>query len=86
LQSCFPILETIMTKYFDVAGEKDRKIKSPWDFTCPEYDQRSSVFVEAGTNYGVGKKNPVGHEGNPRYKDEKIPYPAPYRMAPDGEG
>lgn len=43
---------------------KDKPVdgkKSPWDFTCPQYDQRSSCFVNAGTHYGVGHKQPVGH-------------------------
>jgi len=31
-----------------------------WDFRCPQYDQRSSCFVKAGTDYGVGFKQPVG--------------------------
>lgn len=35
---------------------------SPWDFRAPEYDQRSSCFVKAGTDYGVGFKQPVGTE------------------------
>jgi hypothetical protein len=42
--------------------------KSPWDFTCPQYDERSSCFVNAGTKYGVGHKQPVGseqHNSNP---------------------
>jgi hypothetical protein len=38
---------------------------SPWDFRCPQYDQRSSNFVNAGTHYGIGHRQPVGHEGNP---------------------
>ena len=33
---------------------------SPWDFTCPQYDERTSCFVNAGTHYGVGHKQPVG--------------------------
>jgi hypothetical protein len=48
---------------------KDKPIdgkKSPWDFTCPQYDQRSSCFVNAGTHYGVGHNQPVGHKGNPK--------------------
>ena len=48
---------------------KDKPVdgkKSPWDFTCPQYDQRSSCFVNAGTNYGVGHNQPVGHKGNPK--------------------
>jgi len=42
--------------------------KTPWDFTCPQYDQRSSCFVNTGTHYGVGHRQPVGHEGNPKSK------------------
>ncbi|HMH10169.1 MAG TPA: hypothetical protein VK553_05630 [Candidatus Nitrosopolaris rasttigaisensis] len=38
---------------------------SPWDFRCPQYDQRSSNFINAGTHYGVGINQPVGHKGNP---------------------
>jgi hypothetical protein len=48
---------------------KDKPIdgkKSPWDFTCPQYDQRSSCYVNAGTHYGVGHRQPVGHKGNPK--------------------
>lgn len=33
---------------------------SPWDFRCPQYDERSSCFIKAGTDYGVGHKTPVG--------------------------
>jgi hypothetical protein len=36
--------------------------KSPFDFTCPQYDQRSSCFVNAGTHYGVVHAQPVGTE------------------------
>ncbi len=35
-------------------------MKSPWDFTCPEYDQRTSCFVNAGSHHGVGYRQPVG--------------------------
>jgi hypothetical protein len=35
---------------------------TPWDYRCPQYDQRSSCFVKAGTNYGVGLRQPVGTE------------------------
>lgn len=33
---------------------------SPWDYRCPQYDERSSCFVKAGTKYGVGHRQPVG--------------------------
>lgn len=52
---------------------KDGK-NSPWDFTCPQYDQRSSNFVNAGTNYGVGINQPIGHKGNPKDKVPCLPY------------
>lgn len=45
--------------------------KSPWDFRCPQYDQRHSNFINAGTHYGIGIKQPVGHDGNP--KREGVP-------------
>lgn len=48
---------------------KDKPVdgkNSPWDFRCPQYDQRSSCFVNAGTHYGVGHKQPVGHHGDPK--------------------
>lgn len=38
------------------SGEK----KTPWEHQCPQYDERSSCFVNAGTHYGVGHRNPVG--------------------------
>lgn len=41
---------------------------SPWDYTCPQYDQRSSNFVNAGTHYGTGINQPIGHTG--KAKDE----------------
>lgn len=52
---------------------KDGK-NSPWDFRCPQYDQRSSNFVNAGTHYGVGINQPVGHSGNPKNKVDVLPY------------
>jgi hypothetical protein len=56
------------TGFKDRTAPKDQKPKdkpvdgkkSPWDFSCPQYDQRSSCFVNAGTNYGTGIKQPVG--------------------------
>lgn len=51
---------------------KDGK-NSPWDFRCPQYDERSSCFVKAGTDYGIGHKQPVGHEGNPKQSVNVLP-------------
>lgn len=44
---------------------------SPWDFRCPQYDQRSSCFINAGTHYGTAVNQPIGHKGNP--KSEGVP-------------
>lgn len=43
---------------------EDRPINGEdiWDFDMPKYDQRSSCFISAGTDYGVGKNQPVGSE------------------------
>lgn len=46
--------------------EPKNGIKSCWDFRCPQYDQRSSNFINAGTHYGIGINQPIGHEGNPK--------------------
>lgn len=48
--------------------------KSPWDFTCPQYDERSSCFVNAGTSYGVGHKQPVGKSGTPVSRVPTMPF------------
>jgi hypothetical protein len=64
---------------------KDGK-KSPWDFTCPQYDQRSSNFVNAGTHYGVGIKQPVGHPGNPKRTVDVLPHGRVTTTRDDEEG
>ncbi len=60
-------------------GFKDRlEVKNPkektshWNFKSPDYDERSSCFVRAGSDYGVGKNQPVGGY-NARSMDEVIP-------------
>lgn len=35
-------------------------VKTPWDYRCPQYDQRTSCFVNAGTHYGEAHRQPVG--------------------------
>ena len=47
---------------------------SPWDFRAPQYDQRSSNFINAGTHYGVGINQPIGHTGNPKQRVPVLPY------------
>ena len=48
-------------------------INSTWDFRCPQYDQRSSNFINAGTHYGVGIIQPIGHKGNPKRTVDVLP-------------
>lgn len=59
---------------------------SPWDFRCPQYDQRSSNFVNAGTHYGVGFTQPVGHEGNPKARVPAMPMDGVKTMRVDEKG
>ena len=48
---------------------------TPWDFRCPQYDQRTSCFVNAGTHYGEAHKQPVGmHSSSKNMTQGVIPY------------
>lgn len=44
------------------------------DFRCMQYDQRSSSFVKAGTNYGVGYNQPVGGFGDAKMRVDCLPF------------
>jgi hypothetical protein len=57
-----------------IAPPKGKEKKTPWDFTCPPYDQRTSCFVDAGSHYGVGHKNPVGHKGPTKQRVDTMPF------------
>ncbi len=57
-----------------IEPKQDKEIKSPWNFDCPPYDERSSCYVNAGSKYGVGHKQPVGHKDNPKGKVPALPY------------
>ena len=61
-------------------------VQSPWDFRAPQYDQRSSCFVNAGTHYGVGHRQPVGHEGDPKQRVGTMPFDKPSTMQIDETG
>jgi len=56
---------------------------SPWNFQCPQYDQRSSCFVNAGTNYGVGFNQPIGHLGEPKQRVDVLPFGRPPTLSLD---
>ena len=48
-----------------------RKVKSPWNFKSPSFDQ--SKLIQAGDNHGTGFRNPVGHFGNPKATAATLP-------------
>jgi hypothetical protein len=50
------------------------KAKSPWDYRMPHYDERSSCYMDAGTHYGVGFNNPVGHDGPVKQRVATMPF------------
>lgn len=55
-----------------IEGPEGKKQRSPWNFDQPPYDERSSCYVNAGSHYGVGHKQPVGHKANPKSYIEGI--------------
>ena len=61
-------------------------VNSPWDYRCPQYDQRSSNFINAGTHYGTGIKQPVGHGGNPKQFVDALPMGRRTTMETDEKG
>lgn len=62
------------------AIKEGKNIKSPWNFECPPYDERSSCYVNAGTNYGVGHKTPIGKTKASGYA---VPVGHPHTMKDD---
>lgn len=53
---------------------KKEKKKSPWDYRCPTYDERTSCYVNAGSHFGIGFKNPVGHTEKPKTRVPTLPF------------
>ena len=66
-----------------IAPPATKKMKTPWTFTAPEYDERTSKFVDAGSHYGIGKKNPVGHKGEAKQRVDTMPFGKPKLMETD---
>ena len=50
-----------------IAVKEGKKIRNPWNFDQPPYDERSSCFTETGTNYGIGHNQPIGKEKASKY-------------------
>ncbi len=70
-----------------IKNQKPKDVKkSPFDFQCPQYDNRSGPFINAGTHYGVGHVNPVGHEGNPKQTVDVLPKGRVMTMKVDERG
>lgn len=60
------------TGFKNILEEKDtKKMKSPWNFDAPPYDERSSCYVNTGSHYGVGHTQPIGS------KEHKTASPIP---------
>jgi hypothetical protein len=60
-------------KYQRPKDKPHNAVNSPWDFRCPQYDQRTSNFINAGTHYGLGINQPVGHSGAPKQHVDVLP-------------
>ena len=52
---------------------KEKKIRSPWNFEAPPYDQRSGCAINAGTDYGTGFNVPIGTSGKPSANAKRMP-------------
>lgn len=67
----------------DPIKAKDNPTRYPPDFKMPEYDKRSSCFVRAGEDFGVGYKAPVGKLGAPTMQGNAIPFGRVETMSTD---
>ena len=86
MKSAVKFKETNAIKNQKPEDKPKNGVKSPWDYRCPEYDQRSSNFVNAGTHYGVGINQPVGHEGDPKQFVDCLPMKRHTTMMDDDRG
>lgn len=53
---------------------KEEKKTSPWNFNQPPYDERTSCYVNAGSHWDTGFRNPVGRIGGPKQRVDTLPY------------
>ncbi len=51
-----------------------KTVKQPYGQVNPQYDERSSIYVDAGSTYGVGHKQPIGHKGDPKMRVDTMPF------------
>lgn len=57
-----------------IEGPKGKDKKSPWDYRCPSYDERTSCYVNTGFHNGIGHRNPVGHNGKVKQRVPSLPF------------
>lgn len=67
----------------DTTPKTNQKV---WNYEAPDYDERSSCFVNTGTHYGVGHKQPVGHTGNPKQHSPCLPFGRVHTEKTDEKG
>lgn len=53
--------------------KQTQRKEAPWDFRMPEYDERTSCYVNAGSHYGIGQRQPVGHMTGAKNVVEALP-------------
>lgn len=63
-----------------IEEKEGKKLKNPWNFDQPPYDERTSCYVNAGTINGVGHRQPVGKEKASQYA---VPMGRPKTMEDD---
>jgi len=61
-----------------IAPKKEKDGDYPFEFKAPPYDKRSSCFMSAGDDWGVGHRAPIGLE---RAGMKKSPIPQTVKMA-----
>jgi len=45
----------------DAQDSGTEKVRSPWNFDAPNYDERSGPYICAGSDYGVGVNQKIGN-------------------------
>ena len=76
---------TMKTGFHDPIAIKNEKKIKPYSFEQPKYDERSSCFVNTGSHYGVGHRQPVGHDGKVKQTVPCMPMGRVNTMRIDGK-
>jgi hypothetical protein len=54
-----------------------------WSFKAPQYDERSSCYINAGDKHGVGHRQPVGHTDGVKVRVDTMPFGRPKTLKVD---